>query len=350
MHFPVPVPHARFGESTDTSKRKSLNITTSPSPKDPTTAFPTSKVGVTHPSDTHTVSPSFVYRASELASGATGIPVQFPRRSLNLTTLPKHSSVIDILRNTSSQKTSTVEIPTPLHTSSYVSSGERSLNASISNSTVSSIKEHVDAIPVTIERRSMVEEDLKVQERRKASWVHDVSGVKRVEPRSGSERFLDSLSRIPEGNPTTNAIKFESTASGVEPLRSEKRFSTSGSDGDRKFQPEEWLATKSIDDRRSSTDFGKRSSSLFVPTSVLTENHSSTFMSRGVNTMVADQNSESADEDPGMKIGDEENFFELRSSEFEGFPPPAQQERALETTPNNGEQSSQLFILESQLE
>ena len=30
------------------------------------------------------------------------------------------------------------------------------------------------------------------------------TGVKRGEPRSGSERFLDSLSRIPEGNPTTN--------------------------------------------------------------------------------------------------------------------------------------------------
>ena len=29
-------------------------------------------------------------------------------------------------------------------------------------------------------------------------------GVKRVEPLRGSERFLDSLSRIPEGNPTTN--------------------------------------------------------------------------------------------------------------------------------------------------
>ena len=30
------------------------------------------------------------------------------------------------------------------------------------------------------------------------------TGVKRVEPLRGSERFLDSLSRIPEGNPTTN--------------------------------------------------------------------------------------------------------------------------------------------------
>ena len=29
-------------------------------------------------------------------------------------------------------------------------------------------------------------------------------GVKRLEPLRGSERFLDSLSRIPEGNPTTN--------------------------------------------------------------------------------------------------------------------------------------------------
>ena len=363
VHRDFPVPHARFGESTDTSKRKSLNITTSPSPKDPTTAFPTSKVGVTHPSDTHTVSPTFIYRASELASGATGIPVQFPRRSLNLTTLPKHSSVIDILRNTSSQKTSTVEIPTPLHTSSYVSSGERSLNASISNSTVSSIKEHVDAIPVTIER-SMEEEELKVPERRKASWVHDLS-----------------------------AVKFETIASEVEPLRSEKQFSTSGSDGDRRSSTDFGMKIGDEDrennGKRSSKLFvgaeppihsrnHGRSSMLFVPTSFLTENHSSTFMSRGVNTMsslelghIADQNSESADED-------RENVYELRSSEFEGFPPPAQQERALKTptksvddrrssmdlvgkrsesrsdstrfTPNNGEQSSQLFILESQLE
>jgi len=30
------------------------------------------------------------------------------------------------------------------------------------------------------------------------------NGVKRVEPQSGSERFLDSLSRIPVGNLTTN--------------------------------------------------------------------------------------------------------------------------------------------------
>ena len=32
-------------------------------------------------------------------------------------------------------------------------------------------------------------------------------GVKRTEPRSGSRRFLDSLSRIPEGNPATNVGK-----------------------------------------------------------------------------------------------------------------------------------------------
>ena len=32
------------------------------------------------------------------------------------------------------------------------------------------------------------------------------TGVKRVEPLRGSERFLDSLSRIPEGTPTTNVI------------------------------------------------------------------------------------------------------------------------------------------------
>ena len=33
---------------------------------------------------------------------------------------------------------------------------------------------------------------------------NDSFGIKRVEPLCGSERFLDSLSRIPEGNPTTN--------------------------------------------------------------------------------------------------------------------------------------------------
>ena len=34
-----------------------------------------------------------------------------------------------------------------------------------------------------------------------------IDGVKRVEPLCGSERFLDSLSRIPEGNPTTNDLR-----------------------------------------------------------------------------------------------------------------------------------------------
>ena len=36
------------------------------------------------------------------------------------------------------------------------------------------------------------------------------NGVKRVEPQSDSERFLDSLSRIPEGNPTTNNYESDS--------------------------------------------------------------------------------------------------------------------------------------------
>ena len=60
-------------------------------------------------------------------------------------------------------------------------------------------------------------------------------GVKRVEPLRGSERFLDSLSRIPEGNPTTN---------GGSSLDNARRALSAD-------EP-----TKSIDDRRSSTDFG----------------------------------------------------------------------------------------------
>ena len=42
-----------------------------------------------------------------------------------------------------------------------------------------------------------------------------IDGVKRVEPLCGSERFLDSLSRIPEGNPTTNDLRSSTDFGGV---------------------------------------------------------------------------------------------------------------------------------------
>ena len=82
-------------------------------------------------------------------------------------------------------------------------------------------------------------------------------GVKRVEPLRGSERFLDSLSRIPEGNPTTNEpTKSIDGVKRVEPLRGSERFLDSLSripEGNPRLSADE--PTKSIDDLRSSTDF-----------------------------------------------------------------------------------------------